>query len=295
MNRSVLMVMGGALMVAIVVALIVQAKVSPKGPAKADTSAQVLVANKQMLIGEKLKNENVHWEPWPSGGMYSGVYKREDYADGKMPEIFDTPLRRTVEGGEPITRQALIPDVKGGKNFLAATISPGMRAVGLRINDVTSVGGFVAPGDNVDIILSYQANLPGPTQAVGEVLIGRFASQTVLSNVKVMAVDQSFKDEGREAKIAKVVTVEVTREGAEVLALAAQMGELSLALRRIGEKDTAESVVTPLTTEAGTSEVIRKLNQVMTTGGPAATVRVYNGNTVQNVPVRAAGQQGGNP
>ena len=294
MNRSVLLVMGGALMVAIVVALIVQSKVSPKART-ADTSSQVLVASKQMLLGEKLKPENVRWEPWPASGMYSGVYKREDFPDDQKPEIFDTPLRRQIESGEPVTRQALIPDVKGGKNFLAATISPGMRAVGLRINDVTSVGGFVAPGDAVDIILSYQANLPSATQAVGEMLIGRFASQTILSNVKVMAVDQSFKDEGREAKIAKVVTVEVTREGAEMLALAQQMGELSLALRRIGEKDTAESVVTPLTTEAGTSEVIRKLNEVLTTGGPAASVRVYNGNIIQNVPVRPSGQQGGNP
>lgn len=294
MNRSVLLVMGGALMVAIVVALIVQSKVGPKART-ADTSSQVLVASKQMAVGEKLKPENVRWEPWPSGGMYTGVYKRDEYPDDKMPEIFDTPLRRQIESGEPVTRQALIPDVKGGNNFFAATISPGMRAVGLRINDVTSVGGFVAPGDNVDIILSYQANLPAATQAMGDVLVGRFASQTILSNVKVMAVDQSFKDEGREAKIAKVVTVEVTREGAEMLALAQQMGELSLALRRIGEKDTPESMVTPLTTEAGTSEVIRKLNEVMTTGGPAATVRIYNGNTVQNVPVRPSGQQGGNP
>ncbi|HYD17135.1 MAG TPA: Flp pilus assembly protein CpaB, partial [Patescibacteria group bacterium] len=257
MNRSVLLVMGGALLVAIVVAMLVQSKVSPNTPREADTSNEVLVANKQILLGEKLTPESVHWEPWPSGGMYSGVYKHADYPEGQTPDVYNTPLRRTVEAGEPITRQALIPDIKNGNNFLAATISPGMRAVGVRVSDITSVGGFVSPGDNVDVILSYQANLPGAAQAVGELLVGRYASQTILSNVKVLAVDQSFKEESREAKIAKVVTLEVTREGAETLGLAAQMGEISLALRRIGEKDTPQSMVTPITTEAGTSEVIR--------------------------------------
>lgn len=275
--------MGGALMVAIVVAMLVQAKLSPKTKKDVDVSNQILVTNKQVFTGEKLKPEDVHWEPWASGGIYKGVFKHEDYPDDKTPpDIYDTPLRRSLEASEPVTTQALIPDIKGGNNFLAATISPGMRAVGLRVDAITSVGGFVAPGDNVDIILSYPTSLPDQLQDVGKTLFGRFASQTVLSNIKVLAVDQSFKDENREAKVSKVVTLEVTREQAEVLAMVSQMGEISLALRRIGEKDTAESTATPLTTEARTSEIFRAMQNT----GAAGTVRVYNGANIQNMQVR---------
>lgn len=287
MNRSVLMIMGGALMVAIVVAMLVQAKLGKKAAKEVDVSNQILVTNKQIFTGEKLTPENVHWEPWASGGMYKGVFKREDYPDdNNPPEIYDTPLRRTLEAGEPVTTQALIPDIKGGNNFLAATISPGMRAVGLRVDAITSVGGFVSPGDHVDILLAYQPALPDQMQETSRVMFGRFASQTVLSNIKVLAVDQSFKDENREAKVSKVVTLEVTREQAETLAMISQMGEISLTLRRIGEQDTPETLKTPITSEARTSEVFRKLQGG---AGPSGTVRVYNGNNVQNLPIRQGG------
>lgn len=289
MNRSVLMIMGGALLVAIVVAMLVNAKLSPKTKKEADVSNQVLVANRQILTGEVLKPEDVRWEPWPAGGMFQGVIKHEEYPDkDHEPDIYQKPLRRKLESGEPITFQAMVPDVKAGNNFLAATISPGMRAVGMPVSAVSAAGGFVAPGDHVDVILSYQTALPDQLQDVGRNMFGRYASQTVLSDVKVLAVDQNFKDEKREAKIARVVTLEVSKEDAETLALAAQLGDLSLALRRIGERDTAASMETPITSEARISEVFRKLGSGGNGGGGAiaGTVRVYNGTSVQNVPVR---------
>lgn len=283
------MIMGGALLVAIVVAMLVNAKLSPKTKKEADVSNQVLVANRQILTGEVLKPEDVRWEPWPAGGMFQGVIKHEEYPDkDHEPDIYQKPLRRKLESGEPITFQAMVPDVKAGNNFLAATISPGMRAVGMPVSAVSAAGGFVAPGDHVDVILSYQTALPDQLQDVGRNMFGRYASQTVLSDVKVLAVDQNFKDEKREAKIARVVTLEVSKEDAETLALAAQLGDLSLALRRIGERDTAASMETPITSEARISEVFRKLGSGGNGGGGAiaGTVRVYNGTSVQNVPVR---------
>lgn len=289
MNRSVLMIMGGALLVAIIVAVLVQAKMGKSGPV--DTSNQVLVTNKQINIGELLTPENTHWEPWPSGGMYTGVIKRDDYKEDEEPPVYNMPLRRTLEKGEPVTMQAVISDVKGGgDNFLAASIAPGKRAVSLKLNEATSVAGFLKPGDHVDVILGYRTNVPAQMREAGEFLVGRYASQTILSNVKVLAVDQIFKSSDVEPKIRKTVTIEVTREGADVIALATQMGELSLALRRLGEQDTAESVKSPVTTEAMTSEVVRKMSEIMQTKGTAGTIRLYSGSDIQDVPVRNAGQ-----
>ena len=290
MNRSVLMIMGGALLVAIVVAVLVNAKMGKSGAV--DTSNQILVTNKLMNIGETLSPDNTHWEPWPSGGMFTGVIKRGDYKEeGAEPPVYNTPLRHTLEKGEPVTMQAVISDVKGGgESFLAASIEPGKRAVSLKLNEATSVAGFLKPGDHVDVILGYRTNVPAPMREAGEFLVGRYASQTILSNVKVLAVDQIFKSNDVEPKIRKTVTIEVTREGADVIALATQMGELSLALRRLGEQDTAENVRSPVTTEAMTSEVVRKMSEIMQTKGTAGTIRLYSGSDIQDVPVRNAGQ-----
>lgn len=291
MNKSVLMIMGGALLVAILVAVVVQSKLSTKSGAGGATT-EILVANKKLLLGERIKAEDVRWQAWPDASAFKGVIKKSEQGDPKKLDVYDTPLRRDIESGEPVTRQAIISDVKGAGNFLAATISPGMRAMAVAVKAETSAGGFVAPGDRVDVILSYTAKLNRDAQDMARNVVSRFASQTVLSNVRVLAVDQKSKDDGKEAKVAKTVTLEVTREGAEVLALAASMGDISVSLRRLGEKDKVEDMITPITTDATTSEVIRKLNDLVDQSAVTSNaVRVYSGSAVQNVPVRASGGQ----
>lgn len=293
MNKNVLMIMGGALVVAVIVAMMVQVKLSPKGSSSASTN-EILVANKKLMVGEKIKPEDVRWQAWPDSAMFVGVYERKNEADEKKLRIYDAPLRRALQSGEPITTQAIIEDAKGGKNFLAASISPGMRAAAVSVKADTSAGGFVNPGDFVDVILAYNAELPGPLQAIAGSIVNRYAAQTILSNVRVLAVDQVSKED-REAKPAKTVTLEVTREGAEMLALAIRMGDISLVLRRIGEVDTAASVITPLTTDSRTTEVMKTVNKMMSQSGGDGSinnaVRLYNGTAVQNVPVRPSPAQ----
>jgi len=297
MNRSVLLIMGGALLVAIVVAMLVQAKLGGSKSPEAGPQSQILVAAKRLETGTTLTKEDVRWQDWPESGVFAGMIQKKDYPEGKEPEIFNAPLRRSLESGEPITTQALVADIKGGNSFLAATISPGMRAISIPINIESSAGGFIQPGDHVDLILAYSGQLPNDAQGgIADPLITRFASQTVLSNVKVLAVDQTYKaDEGKggadtsDVKTSiKSVTLEVSREGAEIVALSRQVGELSLALRRIGEVDTPETAVTPITTDATTLEVLRKLNTMMSRKKTSSTVRVYGGTTIQNVPVRTS-------
>jgi pilus assembly protein CpaB len=103
-------------------------------------------------------------------------------------------------------------------------------------------------------------------------------------------VDQSAKDDKHEAKEAKTVTLEVTLEGAQKLALATQMGDISLSLRRLGEKDDPNAPPPPLVTDVNTIDAIKKINADMGSakaGGPkSASVRLYSGSTVQNIPVR---------
>jgi pilus assembly protein CpaB len=289
MNKSVLMVMGGALIVAITVALIVQAKLSPKpAGAPAPKTVEILVASKQILVGDTLKAADVRWQSWPESAAFKGVIRKTpERADIDTLDVIRSPVRRTIEGGEPVTRQALVPDVKEGNNFLSARISAGMRAVAVQVKANTMVGGFLAPGDRVDVILSYSPSLPNVEDELSDQVVRRYASQTILSNVKVLAVDQNAKDEDRPAKVAKTVTLEVTQEGAQIIALADRMGDLMLALRRIGEKDDPASASVPLTTDATTSAVVRKLNELNRENRNAGgTIRMYSGSQIINVPVR---------
>ena len=127
----------------------------------------------------------------------------------------------------------------------------------------SSVGGFARPGDYVDVILTYDVRVDNRSQDQARSFVRRHASETVLRNIRVMAVDQDAKEADREAKIGKVVTLEVTPEGAEVLALSLEMGDISLALRRLGSNVQEEegSDFTP-TTDVGISKTLQRLNNM---------------------------------
>jgi len=290
MNKSVLIIMGAALIVAMVVALLVQKKLAPKDDgASSLPTVEILVASQKMLVGENLDASQVRWQLWPEAALYEGVIRRTEGTEIEDLDVYAAPLRRNIEAGEPVTTQALVPDTKGGTNFLAALIAPGMRAMSVAVKSNTTAGGFIAPGDRVDVILSYTPRLSRTAMEHADEYISRFASQTVLSNVKVLAVDQSAKEENREAKVAKTVTLEVSQEGAQILALADTMGDITLALRRIGDRDEAPAHAAPLTTDVTTSDIIQKLNSVAKQSETSSqTVRMYGGPTIVNVPVRTA-------
>lgn len=290
MNKNLLMIGGGALLISILVGMIVQATLTPKKvPEQAKTGTEILVASRQILIGQKLTAEDIRWQAFPDEAVFKGAIKKSDQADPAKLSYYGSPLRRDVESGEPITLQALISDTKGV--FLSAIIAPGMRAMSVGVKDYTSAGGFIAPGDHVDVLLAYTAKLTGATQDYAPSIVQRVASQLVLSNVKVLGVDQNSKDDAHEAKVAKTVTLEVTQEGAQKIALAQQMGDISLSLRRLGEKDDPDAPPPALVTDVTATDVIKKINADMEAAKAnkqISTVRVYGGDNIMNIPVRPA-------
>lgn len=285
MNKSVLMIMGGAVVVAIIVAMLVQMKMAPKKPVTAQQApgVEILVASKALRAGDTLKAEDTRWQSVPESVTFTGVVKKDAQADDKQLEVYGKVLRRDVMSGEPVTTQAVVLTTGGG-NFLAAALTPGMRAVALPVRAESMVGGFVTPGDYVDVILTYQLNLRGEVEAYASNTVQRYASETVLSNVRVLAVDQNAREGNREAKVARTVTIEVKPEEAQILAIASNMGDLSLALRRVGEEDNG---TTPLTTDLNTSRVMQQIYRNMGDSQVnSGTVRVYSGSSVINMPVR---------
>lgn len=284
--------MGAAVLIAIVVAFVVSASFSKKAVVvQAPLATEVLVANKILIKGDPLKAEDVTWQVWHDDISFTGLIKKSEQPDPTKLAVYGSLLLRNIESGEPVTTQSLV-DAKG--SFMSAMIDPGMRAVSVPVKgEAGGAGGFISPGDQVDVILAYAIKLNSAVQSAAAKFAPKYAIQVVLKNVKVLAVDQNAKDDAHDPKIAKSVTLEVDEDGAEKLALAQQLGELSLALRRLGEKDTDASQP-PMVTDVNAMDVIREINQQVTDQASAQDgettagtfVRVYSGNSVQNVPVR---------
>jgi pilus assembly protein CpaB len=279
MNKNLLIVLGGGFLIALLVAIIVQASFGNKG----EGMVEVAVAVKSLPAGTPVTDDAFKWQEWPEDSVFEGAIRRE--GNKKIADMAKGKLRRDMNAGEPLTQVALTTAGKG--NMLAASMDPGMRAVAIKVSAQAMVGGFLAPGDRVDVILTYQVRLSGAEREEAETKVNRHASQTVLENVKILAIDQTARKEDDKAKVGRTVTLEVDAAGAEKLALATEMGELSLALRALGDTETVNTKGKRLTTDVQVSSVLQEINRMKkTSGGKSDIVRVYSGENVENVTVR---------
>jgi pilus assembly protein CpaB len=192
-------------------------------------SKSVLIARSPIQRGQLLKPEDLSWEPWPQGG----IDKNYVLIGTKTPEDFAGWVARLPIGaGEPITEAKII--APGNRGFLAAVLHPGMRAVSVPVSVTSGISGFVFPGDQVDMIVTYSIqDQPKPGATSQGPLLDHKVSETVLHDVRVIAIDQKLDSKAGEAVIAKTATFEVTPKESEIIALADQMGKLSLSLRSL--------------------------------------------------------------
>lgn len=279
MNKNILIVLGGGFLVAIVVALIVQASFGKKN----SNMIEVAVASKPLKVGEPVSDSNFKWQEWPKDSVFSGAVTREGRK--KISELAEGKLRRDMSAGEPLLKASLTAAGKG--NILAAAMEPGKRAMAIKVSAESMVGGFITPGDKVDVILSYQVKLSGDEASAAANEIDRHASQTILENVNVLAIDQNSNKDDDKAKVGRTVTLEVDSAGAEKLVLASEMGDLSLSLRALGDEAHKDNTKKPFTTDVQVSTLLQELGKIKkNSGGKSDIVRVYNGQEIENVTVR---------
>ncbi len=279
MNKNILIVLGGGFLVAIVVALIVQASFGKKNA----NMIEVAVASKPLKTGDAVSEANFKWQEWPKDSVFSGAVVREDKK--KVSELATGKIRRDMSAGEPLLKASLTAAGKG--NVLAAAMEPGMRAMAIKVSAESMVGGFISPGDKVDVILSYQVKLSGDEKDSAAAKIDKHASQTILENVNVLAIDQNSRKEDDKAKVGRTVTLEVDSIGAEKLVLASEMGDLALSLRALGDETKKDRTKEKFTTDVGMSSLLQELGKIKkSSGGKSDIVRVYNGQEIENVTVR---------
>lgn len=221
-------------------------------------TTDVLIAATDIDPGHSIDASNVRWQPWPKDSLSPALLTRDLHPDGQTA-IAGAVARTPILAGEPITENKVVHIGQAG--FMSALITPGMRAVSIPINAETGAGGFILPNDHVDVMLTRQVGGTGRT----------FNVETVLRNVRVLAIDQTFKDEkDAQTAIGKTATLELNSDEGELIVLAQAQGTLSLALRGLAESADAklDQEATSFGRHSGSVQVIRYgVAHSATTGG----------------------------
>lgn len=208
---------------------------------------KIVVAKEPLRFGMEISAGQLSEIPWPKDSLPEGAFSSIDGLLKDGSRVVLSP----VEPNEPVLLAKL--SGPGGRATLSNLLTPGMRAVTIRVDEVAGVGGFVAPGDRVDIVLTRDAGRIDEVAHVADGASGStVTSEVVLENVKVLTVDQET-DERSGPKIPKSVTVEVTSEGARKVTLARSIGQLSLSLRSATDETTGKGGLTTVSTFGGTS------------------------------------------
>ena len=200
-------------------------------------AVEILVADIDLPAGTVIGAAHIDWQPWPDDSLDSDyiVYDENDPSDDKgdlEDPVFDMVVRRAIMSGEPLTLPKLF--LREESTFLAGMLTPGMRAVSIRIPSKSPAGvaGFIMPGDYVDVIVTITWKVDSKVRDAGLPYI-EYTSEALVQNVRVMGVDQSYGDLEENTVVADFVTIEVTPKQAEVIAVAGSKGNLSLALRSL--------------------------------------------------------------
>lgn len=175
----------------------------------------VVVARKPLEFGNELSAEALQEREWPADAVPEGSFAKIDEVVGAERRV----ALRSIAVGEPVLKEKV--SGFGGRAALSQVIAEGYRAVAVRITDVSGAGGFILPGDRVDVLLTIS-----PTNEKLDTV-----TNILLENVRVLAIDQEADESTGGAIVAKAATVEVMPEDAQKIALASTIGTLSLSLR----------------------------------------------------------------
>ncbi len=203
----------------------------PETPVKEQAAApamnvvEVLTAAQSVPLGSSFTANMFIWRKWPADSTSPGYILRADRPDADS-ELVGAVARGSFLEGEPINEGKI---AIAGKGFMSSILPKGFRAVATRISAETSAGGFILPKDRVDVILTEEGDK-------------RVTSETILNNIRVLAIDQTIEDQdGTKVVVGETATLELSPAQSEILVTAQQQGALSLALRSLEDAGGDES------------------------------------------------------
>ncbi len=199
---------------------------------EAVATEKIVVAAVEIPVGSAINLTQVKTADWPKASLPQGVFPSTDQVIGRT-------TIQTLMPGDAITETKLMPK-EGPVGIMTYRIPEGHRAMTVAVDQVAGVAGFINPGNIVDVVLSIE--LPGSQQSV---------SKIVLQNVPVLAIGQIVEQQEGKPVIVPTVTVDVTPDEAERLALASTQGKLQLVLRRLGDKEEVKTTGATVTKVLG--------------------------------------------
>ena len=217
----------------------------PVAEAPKPVVTMVMVAKTDIPIGSFLREDMLGWQAWPNDAMdpnymIQGQNDPRTQAPYDAKSLVGTVARLPISAGQPITNARIVRP--GEQGFLAAALKPGMRAITVGISETSGIAGLAFPGDRVDLLLTHEV------EGVGGNGAKRHASETVLENIRVLAIDQAMSHQsdptknGAPAMVGKTATIEVSPKQAEMVAVAGTLGGLSLALRSLASTDGGTTI-----------------------------------------------------
>jgi pilus assembly protein CpaB len=244
----------------------------PAAVAAVKPTVQVLVAKRDLSIGARVAQGDVGWQAWPAESVnpafitdgtppsappatpagrigataaQAATAAASAVTGGPMAEqrLMGDVVREPILAGEPLVERKLVKGGAGG--YMSVVLQPGMRAVAVPVKSETGAGGFILPGDRVDVVLSRKGEgggTGGPQPM----------AKTVLRNIRVLAIDQKPEpDKNSRAMIGQVATLETSASDVELLLKSQAQGELSLILRSYadvgGPSGTLQAAMGPST------------------------------------------------
>lgn len=227
MNIVRIIVLVVAALAALLAAVFVRGAMQPREPdAAAEQAApepaaqmRVLAAARDIGPGERVTAADFRWTPWPEEAVIPAYVTQEAEADA-LERLTGAVARSSFSAGEPVIERKLVQPGQAG--FMAAVLTPGMRAVAVPISARSGAGGFILPNDRVDIIATEDNE-------------GGVGAAITVENVRVLAIDQTYSEEEDGAVVGSTATLELTQEQARVVSRAVAVGDVSLALRSVAD------------------------------------------------------------
>ncbi len=239
----------------------------------------ILVAARDLLTGGFVRVEDLRWQSWPDSDVHD-TYLRQ--GKDKLESLAGAVVRQHIAAGAPVTLGQVIKP--GDRGFLAAVLNPGMRAVSVPVTATSGIAGLVFPGDRVDLVLTHAIRDPHSSAPP------RNASETVLTDLRVLAVDQTTDDKDGKPVLARTVTFEVTPHQAEMVEVASELGKIALSLRSLAQEDQDSSAtpaggdVVTYTWDSDVSVLMRPQARRSDGEAPPNMVTVLRGESVTTVP-----------
>jgi pilus assembly protein CpaB len=222
MSRQSLIALGLAIVLGLVAVYVANTfLVSSQKRVEQGGTSKIAVAAVPMAFGVDVTPEKIRFVDYPNASIPPGSFR-------DLGQLLPEGKRRVallpISVNEPILATKL--SAAGSGASIAALLPDGMRAATVRINDVSGVAGFIQPNDTVDVLITR--SLPGGDRSSQ-------ATDVLLQNIRVIAIDQNAKNADGTPTLARTATFEVTPLDAQKLALAQEVGNLSLVLRKPGE------------------------------------------------------------